>query len=129
MNGDCLLDTNAVIALLADEELAPERLKGAEEVLVPSVVMGELYYGAYKSSHAQSNLARVDEFAVNATILSCDIETARRYGEIKDRLQKKGRPIPANDLWIAAVAVQYDLTLVTRDAHFAEVDGLKIQPW
>jgi tRNA(fMet)-specific endonuclease VapC len=129
MNGDYLLDTNAVIALLADEELAPERLKAADEVLVPSVVMGELYYGAYNSNRSEANLARVDEFAVDATILGCDIETARRYGEIKDRLRKKGRPIPANDLWVAAVAIQYDLTLITRDAHFAEVDGLKTEAW
>ena len=129
MNGNCLLDTNAVIALLADEASAPDRLKAAEEVLVPSVVMGELYYGAYKSSRWEANLARVDEFAVNATVLGCDIETARRYGEIKDRLRKKGRPIPANDLWVAAVAIQYDLTLMTRDVHFAEVDGLKTQTW
>ena len=60
------------------------------------------------------------------TILVCDTETARQYGRIKVELRRKGRPIPENDMWIAAVALQHGLTLATRDAHFDAIDGLTV---
>lgn len=58
-------------------------------------------------------------------MLGCDAETARQYGEVKNRLRLKGRPLPENDIWIAALALQYDLILVTRDGHFQEVENLQ----
>ena len=58
-----------------------------------------------------------------------DAETARQYGEIKESLRAKGRPIPENDIWIAAIAFQYQLSLVTRDQHFSEIKGLAIKTW
>jgi len=61
--------------------------------------------------------------------LDSDVETTRNYGRIKAQLRKKGKPIPNNDVWIAAIALQYDLTVVTRDKHFDQVDGLKIEKW
>lgn len=57
------------------------------------------------------------------------MNTARQYGEIKNKLRKKGRPLPENDIWIAALALQYDLILVTRDQHFDEIDNLKLVSW
>lgn len=129
MNGRYLLDTNIVIAIFADEAAVRQKLATAGEVFVPSVVLGELYYGARKSARVASNVARVDEFAANNIVLVCDAETARQYGQIKDELRAKGRPIPENDIWIAAVAKQYQLTLVTRDGHFNGVDGLLIEVW
>jgi tRNA(fMet)-specific endonuclease VapC len=72
---------------------------------------------------------RIEEFASSASVLSCDGETARHYGQIKDRLRLKGRPIPENDNWIAASAMQHGLPLATRDDHFKEVDGLRIETW
>jgi tRNA(fMet)-specific endonuclease VapC len=98
-------------------------------IFTPSIVLGELYYGARKSTRVPENLARIEEFAARSTVLVCDTETARRYGEIKDRLRQKGRPIPENDIWIAAIALQYELTLVARDAHFENVDDLKVETW
>jgi len=59
----------------------------------------------------------------------CNAETAKKYGEIKNRLKEKGHPIPENDIWIAAIAQQYALTLVTRDAHFEGIENLKIEVW
>jgi len=129
MNGRYLLDTNIVIAIFADEATLRQQLAGAGEVFVPSVVLGELYYGAQKSARVAANVARVDEFASNNAVLSCDVETARRYGETKSELRAKGRPIPENDVWIAAIAKQHQLTLVTRDGHFNNVDGLLIEAW
>ncbi len=58
-----------------------------------------------------------------------DAQTARRYGQVKDSLRQKGRPLPENDLWIAALAEQHSLVLVSRDAHFAEVEGLECESW
>ncbi len=129
MNGKYLLDTNLVIALFAGESPITKRLRDVEEIFIPSIVMGELYYGARKSSRAEENIARLDDFAASNVVLSCDTGIARRYGEVKDRLRQKGRPIPENDIWIAAMALEYDLTLVTRDVHFSEVAGLKIETW
>ncbi len=129
MNGRFLLDTNIVIALFANESPVIDRLREAEEVFVPSIVLGELYYGARKSSRVEENIARIDDFAEKSVVLGCGSETARQYGEIKNDLRQKGHPIPENDIWIAAIAVQNDLILVARDAHFQEVAGLNLEAW
>jgi tRNA(fMet)-specific endonuclease VapC len=129
MNGRFLLDTNIVIAIFATEATVQMELAKASEVFISSVVLGELYYGAYKSTRATDNLARIQEFAARNTVLGCDGETAQEYGIIKNQLRARGRPIPENDIWIAATARQHNLTLVTRDGHFGEVDGLGIEAW
>lgn len=129
MSGRYLLDTNIVIAMFAAETAVTDRLGEASEIFVPSVVLGELYYGARNSKRVEQNVARVEEFAAKSPVLGCDADTARRYGEVKHSLRMKGRPIPENDIWVAAIAVQYDLTLIARDAHFSEVDGLRTEAW
>lgn len=129
MNGKYLLDTNVIIDLLANDEVVGKKLAEAEEAFISSIAVGELYYGAEKSSRPAENVSRIDEFAAITTVLGCDTETARHYGQIKNMLRAKGRPIPENDLWIAAVARQHSLTLVTRDKHFNEIDGLPTVFW
>ncbi|MFB3920839.1 MAG: type II toxin-antitoxin system VapC family toxin [Terriglobia bacterium] len=129
MNGRFALDTNIVIALWEDELSLRRRFDEASATFVPSIVLGELYYGAVKSFRLEANLARVDEFAATNTVLSCDAGTAQHYGRIRADLSKKGRPIPDNDVWIAALAQQYGLTLVTRDEHFKAVGGLSVERW
>ena len=74
-------------------------------------------------------LARVHEFAADNSILACDSDTARLYGQVRDTLRRKGRMIPIHELWIAALALQYNLVLITRDGHFGEVDGLQVEAW
>ena len=128
MAGKFLLDTNVIIALFSGDKHVSERLAEAE-VFVPSTALGELYYGARKSSRAVENLARIEEFAAASRVLSCDAVTAWVYGDARNRLHSKGRPIPENDLWIAAVAIQHGLTLVTRDDHFKEVENLRRETW
>ena len=129
VSGRYLLDTNIIIALFADEAVVKNNLAQADEVFMPIIAIGELCYGARKSGRTGANLARVDELVVNSTMLKCDAETARQYGEIKNKLRLKGRPLPENDIWIAALALQHDLILVTRDAHFQEVEDLQIATW
>lgn len=129
MSGRYLLDTNIIIALFADEAIVKSNLAQANEVFIPSFVIGELCYGARKSGRIEANLARVDELVASSTILGCDAETARQYGEVKNKLRLKGRPLPENDIWIAALALQHALILVTRDAHFQEVESLQAVAW
>ena len=128
MPGKYLLDTNIVIALFSGERQISERL-GQAEIFVASTVLGELYYGARKSAHRAANLAKVEQFATAIEVLSSDAVTARLYGEVKERLRTKGRPIPENDIWIAAAAIQHHLILATRDEHFAEIDNLSREKW
>jgi len=129
MSGRLLLDTNIVIALWANDEAVTRQLAAASEIFIPITVLGELYYGARKSAWSAKNIARIDEFAARSSVLLCDVTTAQQYGQIKNPLRAKGRPIPENDLWIAAIALQYGLTLVTRDDHFHMVDALPIVKW
>ena len=128
MPGSVLLDTNVIIALFSGENAVTQRFEEAD-VLVSSIVLGELYYGARKSAHTAANLARIEQFASSVQVLSCDALTAWHYGQIRDRLRSKGRPIPENDIWVAAVAIQHGLALATRDDHFKEVDGLQMEKW
>ena len=129
MSGRYLLDTTIIIALFGNDASVKEKLAQAGEIFVPSIAVGELYYGAWKSVRVKENVARVDDFAAENVVLGCDRETARRYGEIKNALRAKGRPIPENDIWIAAIALEHDLVVVTRDAHFDEIVGLKVARW
>ena len=98
-------------------------------IFVPSIVVGELYYGAANSTRKDENQRRVDNYVASIVVLNCDASTGKHYGEIKTKLRVKGKPIPENDIWIAAVALQFDLTLATRDVHFQHVDGLRIEKW
>ncbi|MBW4593199.1 MAG: type II toxin-antitoxin system VapC family toxin [Brasilonema angustatum HA4187-MV1] len=129
MSGRFLLDTNIVIALFQLDVSVQENLAKAEQVFVSSIVVGELYYGAYRSGRVAANLARIEEFVAGNIILQCDVVTAQIYGKVKNSLKLKGRPIPENDIWIGAIALQHHLTLISRDQHFKEIDGLTVETW
>lgn len=129
MDGSYLLDTNIVIALFKQEASVVTHLKKVEKVFIPSIALGELYYGAQKSGRPQQNLERIAALVTKRAIISCDANTASQYGEVKNKLRLKGRPLPENDIWIAALALQHGMTLVTRDAHFQQVDGLQTALW
>ncbi len=98
MTGRFLLDTNIVIALFAQEAGVLQHLAQAQEVFLPGIVLGELYYGARKSAQVAANVRRVDELAGRSSVLACDGETAQHYGQIKSLLRAKGRPLPENDI-------------------------------
>lgn len=123
-----LLDTNAAIALL-NNNLTMAAFLNQVEFYISATVMGELYWGAENSTHAQSNRDRVDAFASQRQLLECDVDTARWYGKVMVQLRRKGRPIPQNDIWIAATALQHNLILLTKDQHFLHVEGLIVESW
>ena len=128
-SGSYLLDTNVVIAMLAEEVVVPASNQNADKVYLPSITIGELYYGARKSGRPVENLAKVNQLIQQIPNVFCNLETTQWYGIIKNQLRRKGRPIPDNDLWIAAIALQYDLILVTRDAHFNHIESLQTERW
>ena len=129
MSGRYLLDTNIVIALFANDAAVLNYLFRASEVFVPNIVIGELCYGAYKSGQARENLARIERFAANSTVVLCDTGTASQYGSVKNGLRQRGQPIPENDVWIAAMALQHNLALVSRDEHFRVIPELSLETW
>ena len=128
MNGKVLLDTNAVIAIFASDPEVHSVVAGSE-CFVPSIVAGELLYGAERSSNTLDNIRRVNEFCSQVAVIPCDIETAAHYGKLKNRLRTAGTPIPENDLWIAAIAVQAGLPLLSQDRHFDTIREVTRTEW
>lgn len=127
--GRFLLDTNIVIALLEGDQVVLSHLEHASEVFIPAIVLGELFFGAYKSGRPKENTDRVERFAGGRAIIPCDLAVAREYGRLKQHLREKGRPLPENDIWIAATARHHELVVVTQDRHFKEIDGLQTEDW
>jgi tRNA(fMet)-specific endonuclease VapC len=129
LNGNYLLDTNIVIAFFAQESGVVQAVDQANEVSVPSIVLGELYFGALRSGRVTANLARIEALAQRVAIVPCNVDTAVHYGRIKHDLLSRGRPLPENDIWITAVAMQHGLILVSRDHHFQEIAALQRERW
>lgn len=131
VSGKYLLDTNIIIDFFkGDKEIANHLRK--EETMASSIVMGELYYGAYASGVTKNRERRIEQIAVfflNSIPIEVDEATADFYGQIKSQLKSLGTPIPENDIWIAAQCMQHGLVLVTRDRHFANIQDLKSVPW
>src|ERR1019366_445605 len=127
--GRFLLDTNIVIALLEGDATVLSNLDQAPEVFIPAVVLGELFFGAAKSGRPSENTAKVERFAAGRAVVSCDLDVARKYGRLKQHSKEKGRPLPENDIWIAAAAKHHGMVLVARDRHFNEVDDLETTEW
>jgi tRNA(fMet)-specific endonuclease VapC len=129
VNGRFLLDTNIIIALLNGDEVVLSNLVQSPEVFIPSIALGELFFGAAKSGRPSENIDRVERFASGRAILLCDVDVAREYGRLKQRIHEKGRPLPENDIRIAAMATRHGMTLVTRESHFQEVEDLRTVDW
>jgi len=126
---DILLDTNIVIELFRGNNAIITHLGNRQQVNIPYVVLGELLLGAYRSSNTKRHSSQINNFLMRCNIIGADTDTADVYAILKASLLKKGKPIPENDIWIAALAIQHDFMLITRDSHFKEIDGLSIEKW
>jgi len=124
-----LLDTNAIIALQRQNQAVIAVIEQATDVFIPIITVGELMFGAYKSQRATENRNAVRDFIAGRVILYIDVATTDMYGLIKNDLRRKGRPIPENDLWIASLALQHGLVLITDDSHFDAIDSLSTKHW
>ena len=129
MNGRVLLDTNIVIGLFAKDESILFHLSQTAHIFIPAIVLGELYFGAFKSAHPDNNVRAIEQLITARAVLICDGITASHYGRIKKALRDKGRPLPENDIWIAAIGQQHALKVITRDHHFNEIDDLIVEAW
>lgn len=124
-----LLDTNAYAAFLSGDEDVFRALSEADAVLMSTFVIGELVAGFRGGSRFDANMARLRSFLGKPTVSVQDatLETAEVFGQLKDLLKKAGTPIPINDVWIAAHAVETGAVLVTDDSHFEKVPGVRIR--
>ena len=123
-----LLDTNAYVRYLAGDEKVLDALAKAGRVLMSVFVLGEMYAGFRAGAQEKRNRRILEQFLAKpgVSVLEATRETADYFGMIKTALKKAGRPIPLNDVWIAAHALETASVLVTYDAHFAAVPGLRL---
>lgn len=121
-----LLDTNAYTALMAGDGSIADELSRYGAVLLSPIVIGELYDGFLSGSRNKANRDILAAFREKPRTVSVPItdSTAEWFAEIKRMLRKKGRPIPVNDVWIAASCMEHGARLLTLDGHFGEIDGL-----
>lgn len=106
-----LLDTNIISSLFKGEAFVAANILNAPGIFISVIAIGELHYGAALSAHSSKYIKDIDELILSYPILNIDEDTCKHYGLIKAALRKKGKPIPENDIWISAIAVQYNLTL------------------
>ncbi len=123
-----LFDTSALITVLRSTDSLLNHFAGYK-VFIPSIAVGELYYGAYKSGNPPKHEAQIRELVEISQVLYVNEHTGQLFGSIRRQLEIKSNRIPENDIWIAAVAIQYGLPLVTRDHHFNAVDELQVMMW
>ena len=124
-----LLDTCVVVKHFRDAAAVADKLAAYEDLYLPQQVLGELYYGAYRSARPEKHLAQIERFLAAVDVLNPDEETSRLYGQIATALALAGTPIPQNDIWIAAMAVQTGLPLATCDGHFTRISDLTVLQW
>jgi len=123
-----ILDTNAYVAFKRGLDEAVETLRLADEIVVPAVVLGELLAGFACGHREAENRRELAQFldSPRVRVAEVDATTASWYARVFAGLRRAGRPIPANDLWIAAIALQNGLPLFTYDRHFENVEGLAL---
>ena len=124
-----LVDTNALSAAADDEPAVVSILARADQMTIPVIVLGEYRYGIAQSR----NRARYENWLAgllhDCFVLDINEPTTHHYAEITLELKRKGKPIPTNDLWIAALCRQHSLPLLSRDRHFDAVPGIKRIGW
>lgn len=118
------LNTNVAIAILNRRQPRPTNPRAAGPVKLPIPVVGELLFGAQNSGRREDNLKKYRSFIAGAELLVIDGLAAEHYAEIGLGLKQQGRPIPENDMWIAAICRANDVALFTYDQHFESVPGL-----
>jgi len=121
-----LLDTNAYVALMEGHAGLASRVRRAEKILLSAVVAGELIFGFRNGSRYEKNIRELDQFLENrfVELLPVSSITADRFGRIAASLRRKGTPLPSNDIWIAAHAIESGAELLSFDLHFASIEGL-----
>lgn len=124
-----ILDTNAVSALSFEDAGLTGLLGGNERHHLPVVVIGEYEFGIAGSKRKKELKAWFALLVSESIVLNIDRETAVQYGQVCEALKRAGKPIPSNDVWIGALALQHGLAVVSRDGHLDWVPGLRRLAW
>ncbi len=124
LGNSILLDTSVVVRHFRDAEAMLSKFSNYQELYLPYVALAELYAGAFRSSLPTKHFDQITQFLEAVDVLFPDEATPENYGWISAHLARAGTPIPQNDIWIAAIAQQFELPLATFDQHFQRVDGL-----
>ena len=124
-----LLDTNIVIEVFKGNKAIADKINGLSHFYISPIVLGELYVGIYRVANKERHLRKLHNFLKLCTVIEIDSGTAKYYGQIVADLFKKGKPLSANDIWIAASVKQHQLTLISKDNHFKEIDKLNKKTW
>lgn len=127
--GKLALDTNAVIAYREGISDVCKLVEGADVIILPVTVIGELLYGALNSKKNRNNEKFVHEFAGYSLVMQIDESVAARYAKVRFDLKRRGNPIPENDIWIAAACLNLKVPILSRDDHFKLVPGLNVISW
>lgn len=112
-SGDVLLDTSVVIPYFKGDPTLRASFLASPTVYLPLTVLGELHCGANLSQNLAKHMAQIQNFLLAVVVLSPGAATAEHYGRIRAQLAQVGTPIPENDIWIAALALEHQLTLAT----------------
>ena len=129
MAGETAFDTSVAIRYLNGDPAVVEHVLALPSLILPLPVVAELLFGAENSARRLQNMARYLQFIEVCTVEVMSRETASFYAQARINLKRKGRPIPENDLWIAAQCLEKQWVLVTDDQHFDYVDGLVLEHW
>lgn len=124
-----VLDTNALSAAADDDAAIITVLARADQIAIPVITLGEYRYGIAQSRHRASYAEWLDGLLHDCVVLDTNEATTHYYAEMTLELRQKGRPIPTNDIWIAALCRQHSLPLLSRDRHFDLVPGMKRIGW
>jgi tRNA(fMet)-specific endonuclease VapC len=128
-NPPVIVDTNALSAIADERDRIRELLGTAKEIALPVIAIGEYRSGIARSRDFPRYQQWLDEFILASRVLDIDESTTRRYAEVSLELRKVGKPIPTNDIWIAALCRQHELPLLSRDRHFDTVSGIRRIEW
>jgi tRNA(fMet)-specific endonuclease VapC len=124
-----ILDTNALSAFVDGEPAVGRALRSEERAAIPVIVLGEYRYGIAESRHRAAYEQWLESHLRQFEVLTVTERTTVAYARLRLGLRRQGRPIPANDAWIAALALQHRLPVLSRDEHFDAVDGLERRSW
>ena len=124
-----ILDTNALSAWCDDDRTLLEVLPSDRPLYLPVIVLGEYRFGIKAARDRKVREEWLERMEVALAVLDADSGTARVYADVREELRRAKTPVPENDLWIAALARQHDLPVLTRDAHFDEIAGLQRVAW
>ena len=125
-----LLDTNVYSALMRGDDEVGKWVRRCERIHMSAVVVGELLYGFRHGTRYVANRERLGAFLANPYVefMPVTMTTCERYSLVAASLRRKGRPIPGNDIWIAAHALETGADLLSFDGHYSAVDGLSVIP-